>query len=43
MSIIAEFLKQIFLVLFYLVLIVFAVKLGIYLAKKKNIKSEHNQ
>lgn len=38
MSIAFEFLKQIVLVLFYLAIIVFAVRLGISMAKKKNLK-----
>ena len=43
MSIAAEFLKQIILVLFYVVLIVLAVRLGINMAKKKNLKNENKQ
>ena len=38
MSIAFEFLKQIILVLFYLAVIILAVRLGIGKAKKKNIK-----
>lgn len=38
MSIASEFFKQIILLVFYLALIVLAVKLGIYMAKKKNLK-----
>ena len=37
MRIFGEFLKQIILVIFYLALIVLAVKLGVSMAKKKNL------
>lgn len=40
MSIVAEFAKQIILVIFYLALIIIAVRLGIMMAKKKNLKNE---
>ena len=41
MSIFGEFLKQIILVIFYLALIVLAVKLGISMVKKKNKTKEN--
>ncbi len=40
MLIAGEFLKQIILVVFYIVVLVLAVKLGISFAKKKNLKNE---
>lgn len=42
MSIAFEFLKQIILVLFYLAIIIVAVRLGISMAKKKNLKNNDN-
>lgn len=38
MSIAFEFIKQVILVLFYLAIIILAVRLGISMAKKKNLK-----
>lgn len=38
MSIAFEFIKQIILVVFYLAIIILAIRLGISMAKKKNIK-----
>ena len=38
MSIAFEFIKQVILVLFYLAIIILAVRLGISMAKKKNFK-----
>lgn len=40
MVIVGEFIKQIILVVFYIVVLIFAVKLGISFAKKKNLKNE---
>ena len=39
MSIAFEFIKQIILVVFYLAIIILAVRLGISMAKKKNLKN----
>lgn len=41
MSVAFEFLKQIILVLFYLAIIILAVRLGIGMAKKKNLKKNN--
>ena len=38
MSIAFEFIKEVILVLFYLAIIILAVRLGISMAKKKNLK-----
>lgn len=42
MSIAFEFIKQVILVLFYLAIIILAVRLGISMAKKKNLKNNDN-
>ena len=43
MSILGEFLKQIILVIFFLAVIISAVKLGISMAKKKAAKEDMEQ
>ncbi len=40
MSILGEFLKQVIVAIFFLIVIICAVKLGIAMAKKKNAKNE---
>ena len=41
MEIIGEFMKQIILLIFYLILIILAVKLGVQMAKNKNLKNKN--